>query len=68
MEGFSDEVVFQTPKKGQMKSGWKYLQAEELDSETTWSRKEQGTSEVPGKSVIFTLNQYEDLNVYSCFL
>lgn len=34
----------------------------------TWSRKEHGTSEVPGKSVIFTLNQCENVNVYSWFL
>lgn len=34
----------------------------------TWSRKEHGTFEVPGKSVIFTLNQYKNINVYSWFL
>lgn len=34
----------------------------------TWSRKGHATSEVPGKSVLFTLNQYENVNVYSWFL
>lgn len=51
-----------------MKRGWEHLEAEELDFEMTWSRKEHDTSEVPGKSVIFTLNQYENVNVYSSFL